>query len=505
MQLNFHGQGIHQPVFERQTTLKMAVPDPDMFEMRIMAYASRKRTRAAQSIPRRNDFIEVLWCMDHLPGLPEKWCPAEVLHVTGVVGQHNLASAVILYLPDDNWDEQIHNVIFLENNKLRRLEDDFGNCQDEDKNDNPALEWKFARSEEHRSPGRDEEWLPEKEHSLRRGFHDIRNADQESDIMAIREGHAALAVELQKVKRELASLYSQLSCHVHHRQPKKALTGVGTVLSRLRYKLATKAQMCLKPSHTLSNKKKTSDSETSVRTGDGIHVGAIRIKVECTLHQFEGISRIIKSDAGPNSVWFFPDFALTQLPSRSSATFSILFSTFAELTNHIAVSSKADRLDMIRKCGSGPQGDILRMMGTLSYHKTDVHKPTYLFPGGSCGSDFDILCNQSQGTEAAQLHPVLTRKSREWNAVDKRFVHNVCLSKVSLPHLSEKTSELEAFQLQWRRAPDLSSRSWSRAITDEIHVHGWLEMIVPFVQTQGRQLCVEIGGLASDDVLQEII
>lgn len=129
----------YQAWLTRISTAAMAIPDPEMNEMRNMTYNSRRGgPRIRQTIPRRNDFIEVFWCMDHLPGLPDKWCQAKVLHIIGATGQCCNASGVILYLPDNNWDEQIHNFALLENNKLRKCDDDLDSCQNKDTSDHPG-------------------------------------------------------------------------------------------------------------------------------------------------------------------------------------------------------------------------------------------------------------------------------------------------------------------------------------------------------------------------------
>ena len=61
----------------------MATTDPFIDELQILSYNSRPRAcKNLYKVPRRKDFIEVLWCLDDMPGLPEKWCPAEVLHTS---------------------------------------------------------------------------------------------------------------------------------------------------------------------------------------------------------------------------------------------------------------------------------------------------------------------------------------------------------------------------------------------------------------------------------------
>ena len=94
----------------------MAIPDPHMEELRLTTYEPRPRgCKVTHRTPRRNEFIEVLWCLDQLPGLPERWCTAEVLHVSGTHEQGKLGHGVIRYIPDDSWNEEIHSVEFLMN------------------------------------------------------------------------------------------------------------------------------------------------------------------------------------------------------------------------------------------------------------------------------------------------------------------------------------------------------------------------------------------------------
>ena len=95
---------------------RRATPDPFIDELQILSYASRPRAcKDLYKVPRRKDFIEVLWCLDGMPGLPEKWCPAEVLHTSRDPGQDSskcLAKGVLLYLPGETWNEQIDEVEF---------------------------------------------------------------------------------------------------------------------------------------------------------------------------------------------------------------------------------------------------------------------------------------------------------------------------------------------------------------------------------------------------------
>ena len=420
---------------------------------------------------------------------------------------------VILYLPDDNWDEQVHTVEFLSFNKLRRSMEEVAQSEVTGTNDNPALEWKFSSRNRHDNSTLEDEWLPGRHNDGASPCRELagrtRTREDEEEFMNIREGHAALAVEIQKLKRELSSLTSQIRNQAPNRGADESCVGVTCVLPRLRYKLALKAQAGLRNVMKTSKRKSQNDSghSVTVRTGDGIQTGIIKAKVDCTLRQFEDISRRVESNANPGTVTFIPGFAYTQFPSQTSCEFRILFSTFAELANHLGITSKADRLELVRKCGMGPQGDIVRLLGTYSFDKTEMSKPARIYLGSSCGSIIEVEKSLSSQREnsAAQHHSVLARKSREWNVIDKRFVHDVQMEKLPLPRLSDDTAEEEAFQIQWRRAPDLATRSWSRALIHSVDVQGWLEVILPFVQMQGRYLCVEIGGLASDDIWDDIL
>lgn len=89
----------------------------------------------------------------------------------------------------------------------------------------------------------------------------------------------------------------------------------------------------------------------------------------------------MNSNTNRQTLTFIPDYAYTQLPAQSSAAVKVLFSNFAEMAGHIRIFSKADRLEIMRKCGSGPQGDILRMLGSYSYDRNDMKKAARLFPG----------------------------------------------------------------------------------------------------------------------------
>ena len=91
-----------------------------------MSYESKERAcKRGNEVPRSYDYIEVMWCLDYLPGIPERWCTAELIHIAQSCDHGAIARGVIRYLPDDTWDEYIHKVEFLNHYKLQRSIDRF--------------------------------------------------------------------------------------------------------------------------------------------------------------------------------------------------------------------------------------------------------------------------------------------------------------------------------------------------------------------------------------------
>ena len=336
-------------------------------------------------------------------------------------------------------------------------------------------------------------------------------ASNAEDIAALRNGHATASVEIQKLKRVVASLSSQLCQLKRGCTTIEMCTSVGYVLQRLRHKLILNAQSNPRPMKLSGKKRSLDSSEQSITlcTGDGLQVGILRARVECSLRQFEDFAGHIQANCSPDKVFFFPCFEETQKPLQCSGEFRVLFSIFADLAYHLGISSKSDRLEIARKCGSGLQGDLLRILATHKLYENDEQMPAEVFPGASCGEfqqQANLKTQENRNQQlAAQLYPILFRKSGEWNAVDKRSVHYLSLQSSPRPKLDESCSDFHAFQLKWRRAPDVSTRSWSRSITNSPHIHGSIEVIMPLTQTQERNLCVEVGGFASDDVWKRIL
>ena len=447
-----------------------------------------------------------------MPGQPKKWCMAEVLHVSRNPAQDVLASGVLRYLPEHNWEEEIHEVEFLENQAVRRInettdDDDFhASC-----NDNPVTKWQPAlRQSPNSAPSEDEEWTTEKLHGAHQSVNLTNNPTVNGEalnheIQSLRTGYSTLVVEVEKIKKELISQSQRISIKGNRGSDTYHCSSAGCVLERLRHKLDLRMQARLRPVSMSTNRlgKQSSALEhiPQLHTGDGVHVGVIKVRVECTLGQFESVARQIKTTANSETVFFSPDFQHTQLPTPSSASFRILFKSLIELTSQIGVDSLSDLLEIARKCGTGLQGDLLRLLGTYQFDTKNASSASKIFIGTSCGRFEDDNCQaerQAGNAQSTRKYPILSRVSRTWNMVDRRFLHPLQLDYSYLPALDEPVSETEVFSLTWKRATDISARIWSKEMTESRTVFGWLELCLPIVQVEGNHLCMEVGALATD-------
>ena len=481
-----------------------------------MSYEQKSRScRQATLVPHRQEYIEVMWCLDYLPGLPQQCCIAEVLHVATSPAQDILATGVLRYLPEDTWDEEIHEVEFLENNSVRRHEDTNSDEDDsaEQVNRNPVTKWRPSlRKGTDSVPSDDEDWT--RVNGKIQGTQMSRSVyeSQQLQINALRSGYSALTVELEKVKKELLKHSLIVSKMIGANHESVQCSNAECVLGRLRHKLGLRMQAGLRSMSTGTTrlgKRASSDSNNilQVHTGDGIHVGLVKARVDCTLGQFESIARQIKTTAAPGTVVFSPEFSHTQLPLQCSATFRILFKTFLEVSYQIGVTSLSDMLEMARKCGTGRQGDILRVLGTYEFNKEDNSSAARIFLGTSCSVHekhrTDVQAS-IVSDETVEKYPTLARVSRKWDIVDHRFLHQLKLEYSSDLALDDLASEIQAFSIKWKRATELGVRIWSKGMLNERTVFGSLEVCLPFIQVEGEQLCAEIGALAGDDEWEKL-
>ena len=79
------------------------------------------------------------------------------------------------------------------------------------------------------------------------------------------------------------------------------------------------------------------------------------------------------------------------------------------------------------------------------------------------------------------------------------------MNKTKLPDLVEECEQKHAFSISWKRAAETTGKGWSFSLSDEGHVFGWLEINFPFIQVQGEQICQELGGVATDDMWDELL
>ena len=160
------------------------------------------------------------------------------------------------------------------------------------------------------------------------------------------------------------------------------------VLPRLRHKIALRMHASLKQYSAILGKRKCTESDQTSKQNiiNGIYRDTLKVRVECTFHQSESISRHVKMRSAPGSAIFFPYYAYTKLPSECSTKFTILSKTFAQICKIIGIISTSDQKEMARRCGKGTQGDILRLLGTYEFDEKDKTAEVSFFPGTSWGT-----------------------------------------------------------------------------------------------------------------------
>lgn len=170
----------------------------------------------------------------------------------------------------------MHNVEFLDNNRLCRTKDEDSEGEDDDKTENPTLVLKFISGLQDSDMMSGNEWVPrstQRNGSLRRversGY---RCREQDENLRFVRESHASLSVEVQKRKRESSVLSSQLRLNLCLSRSQEGCTGLECVLQRLRYKLAGKAPTYPRQIVASTSKASTGVSEqtTAVRLETGL-------------------------------------------------------------------------------------------------------------------------------------------------------------------------------------------------------------------------------------------
>ena len=324
----------------------MAIPDPFLKELRIKYYISRPRAcKVLYKVPRRNDFIdsmsskhhknsEVLWCLDDLPRPPHKWCSAEVLHIydgmelepaqtcnSKQYQQKHLAKRVVLYLPEETWHEQVDEVEFLEGHELRCSASRLEKHKEERVLDingrlNPTIKWRFRESNSQIGEC-DSDWTDDlminnnqlRSRALIRANSKTRNAGlMDIEVKSLRDRHMSLNVELEKVKRELVWITHQLKSFQTLANQQGICASAMFLFPRLRHKIALRMHASLKQYSAIMEKRKDTESDWTSKRNiiEGIYRDTLKVRVECTLHQFESISHHVKVSSPPGSASFFP-------------------------------------------------------------------------------------------------------------------------------------------------------------------------------------------------------
>ena len=107
--------------------------------------------------------------------------------------------------------------------------------------------------------------------------------------------------------------------------------------------------------------------------------------------------------------------------------------------------------------------------------------------------------------ESVQTCPVLLRRNTDLDNLDNSYKNGLELKRFPFPPLGPTTKENKACSLQWRRGQDFGQKTWSKNFRNRTEVVGSLEASLPFLLTRGKYLCTEVGGLASDDVWEELL
>ena len=186
---------------------------------------------------------------------------------------------------------------------------------------NPTIQWKFRESnsqiEECDSDWTDDRTINNSQVRSRALIRAKRKTQNKGlmDIEAkpLRDGHASLTIELEKVKRKLVGITHQLKSFQTPANQQGICANAMCVLPRLRHKIALRMHASLKQYSAILGKRKCTESgQTSKRNIiNGIYRDTLKVRVECTLHQFESISRHVKGSSAPGSASLFPYYAYT--------------------------------------------------------------------------------------------------------------------------------------------------------------------------------------------------
>ena len=167
-----------------------------------------------------------------------------------------MAKGVLLFLPGEKWKEQIDEAEFLEGQSLRcvakhETDNEEINCKGQ--NPNPTLRWRFQLEPSKAAEEEVEPWNNgEKRSSAINAPTGVQTQLQNSrffidvEMRELRDGHASLTVEVEKLKRELVIVTNHIHSLTYENTSHRKCRDANCVLPRLRQKLALRMLASLK-------------------------------------------------------------------------------------------------------------------------------------------------------------------------------------------------------------------------------------------------------------------
>jgi len=274
----------------------------------------------------------------------------------------------------------------------------------------------------------------------------------------------------------------------------------------------------------------------------------------CTLEDFEAISLFIESNNAKGSLvspFFCPEFAMTQCPSMSTGSMTILFPSFHSLCRNICFESIEDRGRIMWKEKVRNRDDTYAGSTTMKnecangYIRSGNEKVTEVammrvlgsLVGNEYGSEASIACIGrtagfhvvSPGHGFGPQELTLFRESDKFHVVDQKFEYPlrkhfgdpqcllgrlresscwaiaVCDGRTLEEPQSMDNLRKQAFFLQWSPSKMPSVRFWSKHLSNPRKIIGRLELSMPIVLIGGSVLCEEVSKIPSVSDIDKLL
>lgn len=275
----------------------------------------------------------------------------------------------------------------------------------------------------------------------------------------------------------------------------------GRTLSFAKHKLGRELEKPLPG--TTSSLSKFSDAHT-------VSQSFISLQVDCTLAEFGDICKLATSMAERN-VHLYPSIPILN-SSRISASYQIVFESYAGLCRVLGVSCMADVAETLIKIKAKKRDApvSVRVIGVLKQIEGSSDGSMILAVGSSIIADANL---------EGPLH-VLYRKSQVWDPVQCVFAEPLTATTKTPSEISalfvtdevassstDEPSETEKFgsrfELCWTRSSALSGTVFEAGKSDE--VLGSLNISVPFVMFRGLSLCAEVVAACNESFINASI